>query len=70
MIKRIKEKALRNQYNQKFKETKEAMMNIKKAAFKKMRFKNSTAIIKFGKSAKSKKKHKKKLLKLRLVEYL
>jgi len=66
MIKRIKEKALRNQYNQKFKETKEAMMNIKKAAFKKMRFKNSTAIFKFGKSAKSKKKHKKKVIRIKI----
>lgn len=70
MIKNIREKALRNQYNQKFKETKEAMKNIKKAAYKKMRFdsSNSTSVLNFGNlSIKSKKKHKKKIIHIKIV---
>jgi hypothetical protein len=70
LIKKIKEKALRNQYNQKYKETIDAIKNIKKAAFKKMRFKssNSTSKFNFGKmSVKTKKKHKKKIINIRIV---
>lgn len=48
----------------------DAMKNIKKAAYKKMRFRsgNSTSIFNFGKvSVKTKKKHKKKIINIKIV---